>query len=106
MLASITPLGERGRHARYWLTVLFFVAASTVAGAAIGAAAGALGRFVLGGHPGGPARALALAGALILGLAVDARARGGRLPGPRRQVNEDWLTAYRGWVYGLGFGAQ
>ena len=30
---------------------------------------------------------------------------GGRLPG-RRQVDETWLTTYRGWVYGLGFGAQ
>ena len=27
-------------------------------------------------------------------------------PGPRRQVNERWLDEYRGWVYGLGFGAQ
>jgi hypothetical protein len=106
MLASITPLGERGRHARYWLTIVFFVTGSTAAGAAVGAAAGLLGRLVLGAHPGGPARALTLAGALVLGLALDAHARGGRLPGPRRQVNENWLTAYRGWVYGLGFGAQ
>ena len=29
-----------------------------------------------------------------------------RVPGPRRQVNERWLDEYRGWVYGLGFGAQ
>src|SRR4051794_10439038 len=106
MLASITPLGERGRHARYWVTALFFVAGSTAAGAAVGAAARALGRLIPGAHPRGPARALALAAALVLGLALDARARGGRLPGPRRQVNENWLTAYRGWVYGLGFGAQ
>lgn len=106
MLASITPLGERGRHARYWLTVVFFVVGSTAAGAVVGAAAGLLGRLIIGAHPSGPARALTLAGVLVLGLALDARARGGRLPGPRRQVNEDWLTSYRGWVYGLGFGAQ
>ena len=30
----------------------------------------------------------------------------GRIPGPRRQVNEDWLHRYRGWVYGAGFGFQ
>ena len=30
---------------------------------------------------------------------------GRRLPG-RRQVNEDWLVAYRSWVYGAGFGVQ
>src|SRR3954447_10869260 len=106
MLASITPLGERGRHARYWLTVVFFVAGSTAAGVAVGAAGRAIRRPVLGAHPSGPARALTLAGTLLLGLVLDARARGGRLPGPRRQVNEEWLTAYRSWVYGLGFGAQ
>ncbi|MDQ6777917.1 MAG: hypothetical protein M3071_17290, partial [Actinomycetota bacterium] len=35
---------------------------------------------------------------------LDARAE--RVPGPRRQVNEDWLRAFRGWVYGVGYGAQ
>src|SRR5581483_10542407 len=30
----------------------------------------------------------------------------GAVPGPRRQVNEGWLDQYRGWIYGLGFGAQ
>jgi hypothetical protein len=29
-----------------------------------------------------------------------------RPPGPRRQVNEDWLGTYRDWVVGLGFGLQ
>lgn len=28
------------------------------------------------------------------------------MPSWRRQVDERWLTAYRGWVYGLGFGVQ
>jgi hypothetical protein len=27
-------------------------------------------------------------------------------PGPRRQVDEDWLGRYRDWVTGLGYGAQ
>jgi hypothetical protein len=26
--------------------------------------------------------------------------------GPQRQVNEDWLDTYRGWVVGMGFGFQ
>jgi len=25
---------------------------------------------------------------------------------PRRQVNENWIGRYRGWVYGAGFGLQ
>src|SRR5205823_890657 len=29
-----------------------------------------------------------------------------RPPGWRRQVNEDWLGRYRGWLYGAGFGFQ
>jgi hypothetical protein len=105
MLASITPLGERGRHAIWGLTTAVFVAGSTAAGAAVGALAGELGRLLLGAAPGG-ASALALAAALVVGLALDFRARGGPLPGPRRQVSEDWLHAYRSWVYGLGFGVQ
>lgn len=39
-------------------------------------------------------------------MAVDAGLLGIRLPGPSRQVNEDWLYHYRGWVYGAGFGLQ
>jgi hypothetical protein len=27
-------------------------------------------------------------------------------PGVQRQVDEQWLTAYRGWVYGAGYGVQ
>jgi hypothetical protein len=29
-----------------------------------------------------------------------------RLPGVRRQVNEEWLRRYRSWVYAAGFGFQ
>jgi hypothetical protein len=28
------------------------------------------------------------------------------VPSWPRQVNEDWLGEYRGWVYGIGFGVQ
>jgi hypothetical protein len=42
----------------------------------------------------------------LVGLGVDARMFGSRVPGPRRQVDENWLATYRGWVYGAGFGAQ
>src|SRR4051812_1661298 len=104
MLASITPLGERARGSRYGLTVAFFVLASVAAGALLGALLGLAGSLV---WPGGDAhfdtRLAVLAAALVLGLALDLR---GRLPSPRRQVNEDWLREYRGWVYGVGFGAQ
>ncbi|HEX3453546.1 MAG TPA: hypothetical protein VHS03_02890 [Gaiellaceae bacterium] len=107
MLASINPLGERGRNQRYALTVAAHVAGSTAAGALLGAALGAVGSSFA-------TPAVAFTGLLVVlvgGLALDAavaRARpsGIRVPGPRRQVNEDWLATYRGWVYGAGFGAQ
>jgi MFS family permease len=103
MLASITPLGERARGSRWGLTIAFYVASATIAGAAAGALAGALGSLVWSGDEALDARAALLAGALAAGFALDL---GGRLPTLRRQVNEDWLREYRGWVYGAGFGGQ
>ncbi len=103
MLASITPLGERGRHRRYAVTMAAFVLGAIVAGAALGAGLGAIGSILLGGVAGG-ARMAVLAIALVAAIAVDLRA--GSAPGPRRQVDERWLDEFRGWVYGLGYGAQ
>jgi hypothetical protein len=47
---------------------------------------------------------LILALAALIALALDALRKG--VPGPRRQVDERWLDQYRGWVYGLSYGAQ
>lgn len=106
MLSSIHPLGERSRNNRWWLTVSAFVTGSALGGAGLGAALGGLGtladdRFSL--RPATPALvALCCAVALIAELQVG----GSRLLTVRRQVDEDWLVRYRGWVYGLGFGFQ
>ena len=103
MLASITPLGERGRGSTWAVTVTAFALGATLGGALIGVAAGGLGALLLSGlrvH----VRLAALAVALALAAVLDARAA--TAPGPRRQVNERWLDEYRGWVYGLSFGAQ
>ncbi|MEA2390282.1 MAG: hypothetical protein QOK31_391 [Solirubrobacteraceae bacterium] len=106
MLASITPLGERARHSRWAVTAGAFLVASTAAGAAVGALAGALGGGLLGGAAHERWRLGALAVLLACGLLLDLRVGGLRLPTTRRQVNEDWLQRYRGWVYGAAFGAQ
>ncbi|MEO8969714.1 MAG: hypothetical protein ABI355_18915 [Solirubrobacteraceae bacterium] len=103
MLASITPLGERGRHRRYGVTIAAFLLGGLVAGSALGAVLGALGSLLLGGVATS-ARLLVLVLALLLALAIDLRP--GSAPGPRRQVDERWLDEFRGWVYGLGYGAQ
>ena len=102
MLASINPLGERGRNQRYAVTVTAYGAASIVAGASFGALLGLLGAPVASSA----VAALGVGVLAAVGIAVDARVLGARVPGPRRQVDENWLVTYRGWVYGAGFGAQ
>ncbi len=103
MLASIHPLGERARGQRFSVTVVALTVGSIGGAAIFGALLGSLGSLV--GGPGTVAtRAVIVAIAATIAALVDGRAR--RLPPLHRQVNEDWLTQYRGWVYGLGFGAQ
>jgi hypothetical protein len=103
MLASITPLGERGRQSHWTITVVAFLVGAVAAGALAGAVMGALGALTVGGISV-QVRLAVLAVALAAAIFVDARRRG--VPGPSRQVNKAWLDEYRGWVYGLGFGVQ
>ena len=106
MLASIHPLGERARRNRWSLTVSAYLAGSAAGGLAAGAAAAAAG-WALRAGLGVPSFGLtaALAGAAAAGAAAWDLGVRRSLP-PRRQVNEDWLGRYRGWVYGAGFGFQ
>src|SRR5436305_8031159 len=102
MLASITPLGERGRRRRWGVTVTAHIAGAGAGGGVAGLAAGALG-WVLLRHAPADDRIALLTALLTIGLVLDATRR---VPGPRRQVDESWLDRYRGWVYGVGFGFQ
>jgi hypothetical protein len=107
MLASITPLGEQGRNRRWGVTAPSFLAGSALGGALVGLSAGAAGAAVLAVVPLGTGGRLAvLAVGLVAALAVDLLPGRTRAPGPKRQVNEDWLEVYREWVYGAGFGLQ
>jgi hypothetical protein len=81
-----------------------FLLGAVVAGAAAGGLAGAGGSLALPSAVGEDARLAALAAAIAIAIGLDVY--GDPAPGPRRQVNERWLDQYRGWVYGLGFGAQ
>ena len=100
MLSSINPLGERGRGQRYWLTVLFYVLGSMLGGLLLGLVGGSLGMLL----PSGPWRVPAIA--LVAAAGALADLVGLEPPSWRRQVDENWLSKYRGWVYGLGFGFQ
>ena len=116
MLASINPLGERARGNRWLVTALFYVAGSTVGGAVAtaavatvgGAAARLLGARNLLELLSSATGSTWTASALVAGLcALTALADATTVPSiVRRQVDEEWLTRYRGWVYGTGFGLQ
>ena len=108
MLGSITPLGERGRGSRWWLTAGSYVVASASGGVVVGAGAGLAGAALRRGGLDLPRAGalLVIAGAALLGLAVDTGRLGLRVPTMRRQVDERWIGRYRGWVVGAGFGFQ
>jgi hypothetical protein len=84
------------------VTVTAFGLAAVTAGGVAGAVLGEAGGRA--GLAAGTRTAL-LAVAVAAAIVVDA-VPGLHPPGPQRQVNEDWLHRYRGWVYGAGFGVQ
>jgi hypothetical protein len=108
MLSSITPFGERSRRHRYSVTAAWFVFGATLGGACLGAAAAGLAALVSlwrpAAHPAWLAGMVALVAAGA--AAVDSGVFGEVIPIWRRQVNDAWLSHYRSWVYGAGFGWQ
>jgi hypothetical protein len=106
MLASITPLGERARGSRWTVSVTAFLIASSLGGASLGGAVGLLGKFLRVSTLSWSATAWTAAALTIVALAFDSHWFQLRLPTTKRQVNEQWLDHFRGWVYGAGFGLQ
>lgn len=103
MLTSITPLGERGRANRYAVTATAYLLGSVVGGAAIGAVFGSVGALALHSVSGHVLLGV-LAGVAVAAAFADLAGR--RPPSWHRQVNENWMQAYRGTVYGAGYGLQ
>lgn len=113
MLASITPLGERGKNNRWGVTVAWYFVGSVLGGVLLNGLLGGAGqasRTVLersvSANALDAASLVLLAVAAAVGLAFDLHVAGLTLPTNHRQVNERWLDTYRGWVYGFGFGVQ
>ena len=102
MLTSINPLGERIRGNRWLSTVAWLILGGIVGGAVLGVAAGTIGVLLADGLSPS-SRLTVLVVALVAAALWDLLDL--RFPG-RRQVDENWLTRYRSWVYGFGFGAQ
>lgn len=101
MLASITPLGQRGRGASWVRTVVAYVIASAAGGTLMGTTLGAIGAAL----PGVRSTAAIVVVAVMAVVAAGSDLRG-RPPALRRQVDETWLHRYRDWVCGIGFGFQ
>jgi len=102
MLASLTPYAESTRGSRWTITVSSFSIGAITAGACGGLIWSEVGSLL----PGGRWRLIASAVVLVVAFVVDATPLRRRLPLTKRQVNEDWMVTYRGWIYGVGFGAQ
>ncbi len=98
MLTSISRLGERARGHDHTWTVAIYSVASVVGGLTTGLLLGALGRLLPLGH-----RPLWAAAVCATAVLLDVS---GQVPTIRRQVDEDWLSRYRRWVYATGFGWQ
>lgn len=102
MLSSITPLGERAKNNSWSLTATAYVVGSLLGGALLGLV---LSPLAAAAASLDPALALGVAAAVLVVCAGLDRSGVGP-PSLPRQVDENWLTAYRGWVYGFGFGVQ
>lgn len=109
MLASIHPLGERGRNQRWSLTVTAYLAGSLLGAAVMGTLAGLAGDLIGLSRPSSAVLsvvAVAIATLASTGAALDLGISGMRVPTIHRQVDEEWMQRYRGWVYGVSFGFQ
>ena len=106
MLSQITPMAEAGRGQKFARTAGWFIAGSVLGGVTLGGAT-AVAAIALGAAGLGHDTALVLvAGCAFTAAAVDANLFGFGPPFLPRQVNEAWLSKYRAWVYGGGFGWQ
>ena len=106
MLSQITPFTERARHHRFGVTAGWFVVGSVVGGATLGVVAGVGAAATSAADLSSDTALAILVGLAVVAAAVDGGIFGFRPPFFRRQVNEDWLPRYRGWLYGVGFGWQ
>lgn len=107
MLSSIHPFGERSRNNSFGRTATAHVLGGTAGGAVLGVLAGALGIAINAAlAPSDTVRTAIVLAAAVVALALEATSRERMLPTRTRQVNENWIQTYRGWVYAGGFGAE
>ncbi len=106
MLSQITPLAESGRGYKFASTARWFIAGATLGGVTLGCAIAGAAIAFAGASVSTNTALVVTAGLSLACASVDARLFGFGPPFLRRQVNQDWLSNYRSWVYGGGFGWQ
>jgi hypothetical protein len=99
MLSSITPLGQRGKGT-WRRTIVAYWTGAILSGLAV------FGLLGLAGETLGFTRTSGWISLGVVAVAATLDVLGAKPPGPKRQVNEDWLGKYRDWVTGFGFGLQ
>jgi len=107
MLSSIHPFGERSRNNSFGRTATAHIVGSAVGGLALGVLGGLAGLAATTlVAPSDAARTVIVAVSAAIALALEVSNRERLLPTRSRQVNENWIQTYRGWVYGGGWGAE
>lgn len=107
MLSSIHPFGERSRNNTFGRTAAAHMIGSALGGVALGSVIGALGvAITVLASPSDTLRVSVVLACALAALVLEATSRERLLPTRTRQVNENWIQSYRGWVYGGGFGAE
>ena len=107
MLSSIHPFGERSRNNSFGRTASAHVIGSALGGLTLGVLGGTVGLALnLLLDTTSAARVWLVAGFALLSLVLEATSRERLMPTRSRQVNENWIQSYRGWIYGGGFGAE
>jgi len=108
MLSTITPVTERARGHRYGVTAAWFVVGGIAGGATLGLVTAGLAAGVSAAGWSETTVLAVAAGLAVLAALADSGALGKAAKPPifKRQVDDAWLSTYRSWVYGLGFGWQ
>jgi hypothetical protein len=106
MLSQITPLAEAGRGYKFSSTARWFIAGATLGGVTLGCAIAGAAIAFSGADVSTNTALVVTAGLSLACASVDAHLLGFGPPFLTRQVNQDWLSNYRSWVYGGGFGWQ